>query len=373
MVSIKIAAQPRKYTIEIGRSVSECGRWAKKCLGSEPKQIVLVSNKKVHGLYGDEVSTSLSSSGFRVSTWLMGDGERFKTLPSAEKLLAFLSANNLQRTDAIVALGGGVVGDLAGFAAAVYLRGISLLQIPTTLLAMIDASVGGKTGVNSPFGKNLVGAFHQPKGVLIDVAVLRTLPPREMTAGFCEAIKQGAIGSRELFDETAAFLSAPLGDPERHLNALIAKHIEFKARIVAGDERELSKRTDSRSRKILNFGHTLAHALEKATKYKHLRHGEAVGYGILFAAELSKSLDLFGEKDVELLNDVVHRAGSLPRLANIYEKEVVEAFRSDKKHLSGSLQMVLLRGIGKPVIVDENKIPKPVLKKVLNSFLQKWA
>ena len=248
---------------------------------------------------------------------------------------------------------------------------------------MIDSSVGGKTGVNSSSGKNLIGSFHQPKGVLIDTATLATLPPRELTAGFCEAIKHGAVGGKPLLSLTNKFLSDfPIESFADHQNSknfrseisnLISENVTFKASIVAGDERESSNRLDAKSRKILNFGHTLAHALEKVTDYKYLRHGEAVGYGILFAAELSKSLALIGEKDIKLLYDVVHRVGALPPLANIEAQEIFEAFRFDKKHLSGSLQMVLLKGIGKPVIRSQTDIPLTTIKSVLKKLLIKWA
>ncbi len=384
--SLKIDFQQKSsgYEIVIGNEVlSHCGKWARKCLGSDAVKVVIVSNPTVFALYGKLVGKSLRASGFAVSHFLIKDGERYKTLRSAESALTFFAEKQLSRTDAVVALGGGVVGDLAGFASAVYLRGVPFLQIPTTLLSMIDSSVGGKTGVNSAFGKNLIGAFYQPKGVLIDTDVLRTLPQRELTAGFCEAVKQGAIGGKQLFTQTSDFLSAfkpidfcQFADDnyfKSQLSDLIAANVTFKAKIVAGDERESSRRTDRKSRKILNFGHTLAHALEKVTDYKYLKHGEAVGYGIMFAAELSKSLALCDEKDVKLLNDVVHRVGSLPRLANIDEKEVFEAFRFDKKHLAGSLQMVLLNGIGKPLILDEKEIPPSTTQKVLKSFLQKWS
>jgi 3-dehydroquinate synthetase len=248
---------------------------------------------------------------------------------------------------------------------------------------MIDSSVGGKTGVNSAFGKNLTGAFHQPRGVLIDTATLKTLPIRESTAGFYEAIKQGAIGGKRLFKQTRDLLTAftpgdigRLSDTKKfqmQISDFIGVHIAFKARIVARDEHESRNATDANSRKILNFGHTLAHSLERATNYKYLKHGEAVGYGILYAAELSNYLALCGEKDVKLLNDVVHSVGPLPRLANIDEKEVFEAFRFDKKNLGGSLQMVLLKGIGKPVILADRDIPRSSMQKVLNKLLQKWA
>ena len=313
----------------------------------------------------------------------MKDGEQHKNLRSTEEALKFLSENGLSRTDAVVALGGGVVGDLAGFVSAIYLRGLAFLQIPTTLLSMIDSSVGGKTGINTAFGKNLVGSFHQPSGVLIDPGVLKTLPAREVTAGLCEMVKHGAIGGKDLLKQAEKLLSEfPVEIfPENHANSnfrsqisnLIAANVAFKAKIVAGDERESSKRLDGRSRKILNFGHTLAHALEKVTNYKYFKHGEAVGYGILFAAELSKYLALCDEKDVNLLNDVVQRVGALPSLANIDRDEVFEAFRFDKKHLAGSLHMIRLKGIGKPVILTDKDIPRVTTQKVLKELLHKWA
>ena len=383
-IAIAVSERSSDYTIVIGDDLLPgCGRWARKCLGKDTQTIALISNATVHKLYGRQIEESLLGAGFHISAFLIGDGERFKSLRVAESALSFLSANRISRTDAVVALGGGVVGDLAGFVSAIYLRGISFLQVPTTLLAMIDSSVGGKTGVNSAFGKNLLGAFHQPRGVLIDTAVLETLPARELTAGFCEAVKQGAIGGRSLFGQTADFLShyrprdlvpfAEDPDYKRQISNLISEQVAFKAKIVAADERESSNRTDSRSRKILNFGHTLAHALEKITDYKYLRHGEAVGYGIIFAAELSKSLALITGKDVDLLNDVVHRAGKLPRLDNIDPQKVIEAFRFDKKNVAGSLQMVLLKGIGKPVILQATEIPSQQVKKVLKQLLSKWA
>lgn len=384
--TIKIDLMPKRsdYRVVIGHDlIPDAGSWARKCLGKAAARVVIVSNKKVFALFGKQTEESLLSAGFAVTHILIGDGEQHKDLRSAESVLKCFAASGLDRTDGAIALGGGVVGDVAGFASAIYLRGLSFLQIPTTLLAMIDSSVGGKTGVNTRFGKNLTGAFHQPLGVLVDTSPLRTLPQRELTAGFCEAVKQGAIGSRGLLAQTAALLNDfPIAEQsgsssdkvfQAQIADLIAAHIAYKAKIVAGDEREALRRTDHRSRKILNFGHTLAHALEKVTDYKYLRHGEAVGYGILFAAELSKSLALCAEKDVKLLNDVLHRVGPLPRLADIDAKEVFEAFRSDKKHLSGSLQMVLLKGIGKPLIMDTRLINRSTMQKVLKQLLQKWA
>ena len=364
-------------------SLAGCGRWAKKLIGRSGRRVAVVSDSRVFQLYGEHLAHSFESTDLRAEVFLIKGGERAKTLRTAEQILSFLSKAGITRTDAVLAFGGGLAGDLAGFAAATHLRGVRFLQVPTTLLAMIDASVGGKTGVNSPLGKNLIGAFHQPAGVLIDPAVLATLPGRELTGGFCEAIKQAAVTSPALLERTADLLSCyPVKQFTQHFNDrafrvqltdLIYAQTSAKAAVVAADPQESTDRKDARSRKVLNFGHTLAHALEKVTLYRSLRHGEAVGYGILFAAELSKNLALCSNEDVELLNDVVRRAGKLPVLRDIDEKEVFEAFRSDKKHTAGSLQMVLIKGIGKPVIVPFEVIPQNVFSRVLRKLLRTWA
>jgi 3-dehydroquinate synthase len=383
-IKISVPSASAEYDIKIGFGLLEkSGGWARNALGKQTRRIAIISDENVSGLYGQQLVQGLTSSGFSTSSYLIKGGERRKDIRTVADILSFLSESRITRSDAVIAIGGGVVGDIAGFAAATHLRGIPFLNIPTSLLAMIDSSVGGKTGVNSPFGKNLIGAFHQPSGVLVDISTLATLPGRELTAGFCEAIKQGAVGGTELLEMTGDLLASypvdllarDLGQAKfrSQISNLIASHIRFKAKVVAGDERESSNRKDARSRKILNFGHTLAHALEKVTGYKKLRHGEAVGYGIMFAAELSKTLALCSEKDVKLLNDVVHRAGKLPTLTNIDQKEVLEAFRSDKKHSAGFLQMVLLKGIGKPVIVAEDDIPPLTIQKVLEKLLKEWA
>lgn len=369
------------YDIKIGHdNLDHCGHWARNTLPVNARKIALISNRRVFSLYGEKVEKSLKKNGFEVSVWLMKDGERHKNFRSLETALKFFSQNQLKRTDAVAALGGGVVGDLAGFASAVYLRGIDFLQMPTTLLAMIDSSVGGKTAVNTEFGKNLVGAFHQPKGVLIDVKTLKTLPPRELVAGFCEAVKQAAIASRKLFDETSDFLQSY--SPRRfrnyfagenfivELENLIFKQISFKAEIVSQDATESVERCDAKSRKILNFGHTLAHALEKATDYKYFKHGEAVGYGIIFAAELSKKLEIFDGNELNLLNDVIASIGSLPKLDNIKSQTIIENFAFDKKAIGDSLQWVLLEAIGKPIIFENEHIPKSAINSTLKKILK---
>ena len=376
-VNIDFSNVASGYEILIGGQLVSSGKWSRKCLGRDAARIAIVSNPTVYKIYGEQVANSFAEAGFAVTHWLMKDGEEHKNFGNVEKALAFFSSSGLTRTDAVVALGGGVVGDLAGFAASIYMRGMRFLQIPTTLLAMIDSSVGGKTGVNAAFGKNTIGAFHQPNGVLIDPSTLFTLPQRELAAGFCEVIKHGALSGKKLLRQITGFLAKyPLDNfsansTERdfgsEISNLIAPNVRFKAGIVAGDERESSKRTDVRSRKILNFGHTLAHALEKVTAYKYFKHGEAVGYGILYAAELSNSLALCSKEEVNLLYDVVQSVGPLPTLAKIDSQEVFEAFRFDKKLVAGSLQMILLKGIGRPVIVGSSDIPEDLC---INAFRQ---
>ncbi len=376
IVTIKTPAAAAAYDINISRgSLDECGSWVRYTLGERTRRVAIVSNRKVYSLYGEAVSRSLTAAGFEVAVHLIADGERFKTLPTVERTLATFSGGGITRTDAVVALGGGIVGDVAGFAAAVYLRGIRFLQIPTTLLAMIDSSVGGKTGVNSAFGKNLIGAFHQPSGVLIDPAVLATLPRRELTAGFCEAVKHGAIGGVELLDQVTATLELLqqkiTGLAESGIEAMIAEQVAFKARIVAGDEHEDPERVDHRSRKILNFGHTFGHALEKVTDYRYLKHGEAVGYGIIFAAELSKKLELLSQDEVNLLNDVVHRCGKLPAIGHINASSLFETFLFDKKVVNNSLQWILLKGIGEPVIVSDDHITRAAVIETIEKTLRR--
>jgi 3-dehydroquinate synthase len=284
-----------------------------------------------------------------------------------------------------VALGGGVVGDLAGFAAAVYLRGVPFIQAPTTLLSQIDSSVGGKTGVNTAAGKNLVGAFHQPAAVVVDTETLRTLPPRELTAGWCEAVKQGAVGDRPLFERTKRFLteearrgrnrSGGAGvkevdagrDAERErrrdeeLARIIAAQCAFKAKVVAADEREDLNRTGALSRRVLNFGHTVGHALEALTKYRRFRHGEAVGYGCLAAGEISRRLGLLGESELESLREAVRLAGRLPRAEDLDAEAVRRATRKDKKAVGGSVRWVLLEGLGRARIVADAEVPAGVV------------
>ncbi len=379
---------PSEIIIEAG-ALDGLGAAARRNISPEARRVVVVSNRRVFDLYGGRAVAALRSADFSVASWLMGDGERHKSLRTAERALHFFSARGLERSDAVVALGGGVVGDLAGFAAAVYLRGIDFLQVPTTLLAQIDAAIGGKTAVNTASGKNLIGAFHHPRAVVIDPQTLATLPARELAAGWCEAIKHGAVGSRALFEETRRFLAAGSSGAEEmkrkeaaadktgaasvaeELTELIAAHVAFKARVVAGDAKEAVERRDHRSRRILNFGHTVGHALERVTSYRRFRHGEAVGWGMLAAGEISVKLGLLDVSELEYLRDTIRSAGRLPRADDLEPEAIMRALATDKKVVGGGLRWVLLERIGRARIVDGREIEPRLLRSSLRASLRR--
>ncbi len=387
MKKLKIELQQKANAYEIAisaKTLISLGDLARRTLDEKARKAVIISNPKVFGLYGETARKSLAAEGFEVFVWLMKDGETHKNFRVLEQALKFLAENKLTRTDAVIALGGGVVGDLAGFAAAVYQRGVPFLQIPTTLLAMIDSSVGGKTAVNSAFGKNLIGSFHQPNGVLIDVELLKTLPHRELAAGFCEAVKHGAISGHELLTQTHNFLQKfPVKQFPKffkssnaeaffdELEKFIAAQVGFKAEVVAGDELENPHRDDAKSRKILNFGHTVGHALEKVTDYKRFKHGEAVGYGILVATEISKNLVKPSKTELNYICETVRLIGELPKASDIPINEIIKAFAFDKKTSGDSLRWILLEEIGRARIIENKEIHPEIIyqsiRKVLNT------
>jgi 3-dehydroquinate synthase len=366
-VVVRTKERAHEYEIQIGQGLrAEAGDVARGCFGERAQRIAIISNRRVFSLYGSAVVKSLRAGGFAVMPWSIGEGERFKSIQTVERVLRFFKESGLERSDGVVALGGGVVGDVAGFAAAIYLRGVSFVQIPTTLLAQVDSSVGGKTGVNLDSGKNLVGSFHQPAAVISDIETLRTLPARELVAGWCECVKQGAVSSRKLFEDTTHFLQTSATQDSfisSGLEQLLASHCAFKASIVAADQREDPGRSDRRSRRILNFGHTIAHALETVTEYKRFRHGEAVGHGMLVAGELSKNLGQLDQTELELLTKAVRLCGPLPSARDLDERAVVAAIAHDKKRTAGRIQWILLERIGRPRIVDGKEISSTLLRK----------
>lgn len=373
---VTLKSREQRYEIKIGRGLlGRAGLELRKALGPSARRVVIISNPLVFDLFGVELVAQLQKHDFTVKIWLMQDGERFKSLATAQNALSYLSECQFERTDSVISLGGGVVGDLAGFVAATYLRGVPFIQIPTTLISQIDAAIGGKTGVNLANGKNLIGAFHHPRMVLTDTETLRTLPPRELTAGWCEAVKHGAVSSRSLFNENKIFLEKLVNDPNKlalpALEKLIKSHCAFKASIVAGDEREAPDRADHRSRRILNFGHTTGHALEAVTRYRRFRHGEAVGHGMLVAGEISKNLGLLDSSELELLCDAVRLCGTLPKANDLDKAAIVRFIQRDKKSVAGRIKWVLLERIGRARIVDGKEITARLLRESLRVGLSK--
>ena len=374
-LELALNKETRRSEINVGRGIRlNLVALISRSLPKKPRRIGIISNDRVFQLYGRNVVRNLKREGFKVFTSLMPEGERHKSFRALENAVKFLNDNNFERDDLVVALGGGVVGDLAGFAAAIYLRGLPLAQMPTTLLSQIDSSVGGKTAINLPSGKNLVGAFHQPACVVIDTETLMSLPPRELVSGFCEMMKQALIADKSLFEQTVAALRQVRQSRQflrtTDFEDLIAAHCGFKASIVANDERESTDRSDAKSRRILNFGHTTAHALEAVTNYRVFRHGEAVGYGMLVAGELSRNLGLLDPGELELLREAVQLCGRLPRADNLDLNHIISALKHDKKSVAGQINWVLLEGVGLPKIVEGNLISAKSLRLSLRAGLQ---
>lgn len=371
-LEISLNQEARRSEINIGRGVRrDVGQLLPL---KAPRRVAIISNRRVFELYGREVVRSLKAAGFKTFDWLMPEGERYKSFRELEKAVTFLSENHFERNDLVAALGGGVVGDLAGFSAAVYLRGLALVQMPTTLLSQIDSSVGGKTGINLSLGKNLVGAFHQPASVFIDPETLKTLPQRELVSGFCEIVKQALIAGQTLFDMTVNCLQQVRHNSEFLLTSefekLIAAQCGFKASIVANDERESTSRSDTKSRRVLNFGHTTAHALETITNYRVFRHGEAVGYGMLVAGELSRNLGLLDAGHLQLLRNAVNLCGPLPRADKLDINRIISALKHDKKSVGGQINWVLLEGVGRPRIVEGRLVSAKCLRLSLRAGLR---
>jgi 3-dehydroquinate synthase len=300
-----------------------------------PKRRFIVSNPTVWRFHGQSLQSLTTEEPI-----LLPDGERFKNLPTVGRIYDALIRASADRATTIVALGGGVVGDIAGFAAATYLRGVPVVQVPTTLLAQVDSAIGGKVGVNHAAGKNLIGAYHQPAAVVIDPEVLGSLPRREFRAGLYEVVKYGVIASRPLFARLHSGMTALFAREPDVLVPVIAECCRIKGSVVEEDARE------SGPRRALNFGHTLGHALEAATRYRRFRHGEAVGYGMLAAANLAVTRDAMPAADRDALADLIAQMGPMPSVSDLSAVQVVEAVSRDKKVIAGHLHFVLPTGIG---------------------------
>jgi 3-dehydroquinate synthase len=307
-----------------------------------PSRRFVVSNPTVWRLH-EEAFPDLSAE----EPILLPDGERFKNLHTIGRIYDALIHAHADRASTIVAIGGGVLGDTAGFAAATYLRGVPVVQVPTTLLAQVDSSIGGKVGVNHAQGKNLIGAFHPPAIVVVDPLLLATLPRREFRAGLYEVIKYGVIASRDLFDRVARSLPALFKREPDALMPIVTESCRIKASVVEEDERETGVR------RTLNFGHTAGHALEAVTKYRRFRHGEAVGYGMLVAAEIAVARGSMRAKDRDALASLIAKMGPLPAVADVPVGELLDAIAHDKKVVAGQLHYVLPKAIGESEVVAD--------------------
>ncbi|MFH1539009.1 MAG: 3-dehydroquinate synthase [bacterium] len=348
----------RDYPILIGSSLQ--GELARVARGISPAcRLFIVAGRRVADLHLAKWKKPLARTGIRVQTSIIPDGERYKTLATYRRLMGELAGGGDERDTVIAALGGGVVGDIAGFAAATYRRGVPYIQIPTTLLALVDSSVGGKTGVDLPQGKNLAGAFHQPAAVIADLDFLETLPAREFRAGYAEVIKYGAALDEAFFRFLERNHDRIFELDEESLARVVGRCCELKARIVARDERDTAG-----LRALLNFGHTFAHAFEAAGGYRRYRHGEAVAVGMLCAAELSVAAGPLKASDVERLEDLVARAG-LPRAARgLDAREIESRMKHDKKFRAGRTRFVLLEKIGAAYLKSGIRYPdvRPVIR-----------
>lgn len=359
MREVTINLGQRTYRIAIGSGILD---QAGELLARLPvgKKVLLVTNPVVAGLYGERVAESLGRSGFKVYRAEIPDGEQYKTLQSAEMLYDRAFEAGLDRRCPVVALGGGVVGDLAGFVAATYMRGVPFVQIPTTLLAQVDSSVGGKVAVNHPRGKNIIGAFYQPVLVITDTDTLATLNGREVRSGLAEVIKYGVIRDSAFFTWLEENINRVLTlDPEA-LAHVVEVSCRVKAAVVEEDE------TEQGTRAILNFGHTVGHAVESLTNYTGFNHGEAVAIGMAAASRLAVNLGLFKESEEKRVIDLLYNAGlPLHIPGKLDEQEMLEAMTRDKKAYDGEITFVLHKAIGEVVInknVPESEIIKAIEK-----------
>lgn len=312
------------------------------------KNVVIVSNTTVAPLYADELTRTLQQLGKTVRLHTLPDGEQYKDLAHWQTIFDTLLQHQCDRKTTLIALGGGVVGDMAGFAAAAYMRGIAFIQAPTTLLAQVDSSVGGKTGINHPLGKNMIGAFYQPQLVLADINTLATLPERELSAGLAEIIKHGAIYDTDYLSWLEANMPALRMRDAEALTHAIVRSCEIKAEVVAQDERE------SGLRAILNFGHTFGHAIEAGMGYGNWLHGEAVGAGMVLAADLSYRLGQLSDDEVARLTALIEAAGLPTVPPKLGIETMLAAMQVDKKNTAGEIRFILLKGLGKARIQKAN-------------------
>jgi 3-dehydroquinate synthase len=357
---IRVRLKSNGYDVLVGRGLLQrAGREVRGLLPAAGSRVFVITSPNVRRHWGEELEKSLRQAKVQYAILEMNDGEPAKRLETVEHLAERMVAAGADRKSMVVAFGGGVVGDCAGFLAAIFLRGIPVVQIPTTLLAQVDASIGGKTGVNLRAGKNLIGAFHQPRAVLADPDVLSTLDAREFRAGLFESLKCGVIRDRLLFDFMHRQAKKILGRDSRALERIIVDSVRVKAAVVAADEKE------SDLRRILNFGHTVGHALEAATEYTHLLHGEAVAWGMMAAATIACDCGFCAPETAERITSAVEAYGPLPHL-RCGSQEIVDRLSVDKKTVAGAVHFVLPIKIGQVKIA--NDVPPEVVRQAVEQI-----
>lgn len=356
MITLKLDLGERAYPIHIGTDLlTQEGLFAPHVRGTHA---VIVTNTTVAPLYAERVAATLQRLGKRVVTAVLPDGEAHKNWQTLNLIFDALLGAQADRKATLIALGGGVVGDMTGFAAACYMRGVPFVQVPTTLLAQVDSSVGGKTGINHPLGKNMIGAFWQPSAVLADIGTLSTLPERELAAGMAEVIKHGAIADEKYFDWIEANIDALNARDTAALSYAVQRSCEIKAQVVASDEREQGLRA------TLNFGHTFGHAIEAGLGYGEWLHGEAVGCGMVMAADLSARLGFIEEALVSRIKALVTAARLPVKGPDLGEDRYIDLMRVDKKAEGGDIRFVLLNRLGQAFMTS---VPDAELRATLRA------
>lgn len=353
MKQITVNLGSRSYPIQIGPGLIDAA--GKQVEALAPTRVVIVTNTTVGPLYLERLEKAVAGVA-PVSSVVLPDGERYKDFRCVQRVLDGLVSAGADRKSLIMALGGGVVGDIAGFAASIWMRGIRFVQVPTTLLAQVDSSVGGKTGVNLPAGKNLIGCFHQPSAVIADTAVLETLPPREISAGLGEIVKHGLLGNARYFDLVESRMALIRALDHEALAEVIAGSCELKASVVSRDE------TEAGLRATLNLGHTFGHAIEKLAGFGTWLHGEAVGCGLVLAADLSRRLGYVSRQEAGRITAVVTSAGLPTRISGLPLSGAIAAMKGDKKSAGGRIRFVVLHGIGRSAVQE---VPDEVLRETL--------
>ncbi|MDD5590731.1 MAG: 3-dehydroquinate synthase [Dehalococcoidales bacterium] len=345
MKEIRLRLGSNSYDIDIGPGILKQSGHQLKKIGFAGR-LVVISNPVVHDLYGDAVGRSLTASGFAVTTLTVPDGEEQKSLETAGRLYRELAECHAERTTPILALGGGVIGDLAGFVAATYLRGVPLIQLPTTLLAQVDSSIGGKVALDHDRLKNKIGAFYQPRLVISDIDTIRTLDGKQFTNGLAEVIKYGVIRDEGFFAYLENNLDKIKMLDAKTLEEIIFRSAKIKVEVVEQDEKDLGLRA------ILNFGHTVGHAIESVSDFK-VSHGEAVAIGMLAAARISRRMSILAQNELDRMESLIRRVGLPTRLPDPAMRKLIAAMKQDKKVLKGRLRFILPESLGKVFITEE--------------------